>query len=139
MTIHLQTNMLDSLRYSWNCFNFPNIFLIVAQCPRFKTFRKISCHWALFTSWAFEFKLHLILHGVDFIKRGLLFYMADFHGWNWRIPFPGFDENKTQHWALFSTKTNRCRFYFYWAKLSKSSLRSCSCQSRDISCRQSWV
>ena len=39
--------------------------------------------------------------------------MVDFHGWNWRIP--GFDENKIQHWALFSTTTNQGRFYFHWA------------------------
>ena len=46
-------------------------------------------------------------------KTGLIFYLADFHGRNWLIP--GFDENITQHWALFSTKTNQGRFYFQWA------------------------
>ena len=40
-------------------------------------------------------------------------YLGDFYGWNWRIP--GFDENKIQHWALFSTKTNQGPFYFHWA------------------------
>jgi len=43
-------------------------------------------------------------------KTCLIFYLADFHGRNWCIP--GFYENKTQHWALFSTKTNQGRFYF---------------------------
>ena len=40
-------------------------------------------------------------------------YLVDFYGWNWRIP--GFDENKIQHWALFSTETNQGPFYFHWA------------------------
>ena len=31
-------------------------------------------------------------------KTGLIFYLVDFHGRNCRIQ--GFDENKTQHWAL---------------------------------------
>ena len=39
--------------------------------------------------------------------------MADFHIRIWRIP--GFYKNYTQHWALFSTKTNQGRFYFHWA------------------------
>ena len=46
-------------------------------------------------------------------KTGLISYLADFHGRNWCIP--GFCENKTQHWALFSTKPNQGRFYFHWA------------------------
>ena len=46
-------------------------------------------------------------------KTGLLFYLVDFHGRNWRIP--GFYENNTQHRALLSTKTNQGRFYFYRA------------------------
>ena len=37
-------------------------------------------------------------------KTGLIFYLADFHGRNWRIT--GY-ESKTQHRALFSTKTNQ--------------------------------
>ena len=68
-------------------------------------------------------------------KTGLMLYLADFHSWNWRIP--GFDENKTQHRALFFTKSNQGRFYFHMALLLKSSLRSRSCQSRDTSCRHS--
>ena len=70
-------------------------------------------------------------------KTGLTFYLADFHGRNRLIP--SFYENKTQHWALFSTKTNHSWFYFQWANLLKSSGRFCSCQSRDTSCRQSRV
>jgi len=46
-------------------------------------------------------------------KTGLIFYLVDFHGRNWRIP--GFDENKIQHSALFSTKTNQGWFYFQYA------------------------
>ena len=38
-------------------------------------------------------------------KTGLIFYLADFHWRNWYIP--AFYKNKTQHWALFSTKTNQ--------------------------------
>ena len=36
---------------------------------------------------------------------GLIFYLVDFHGRNWRIP--GFDENKTQYWAWFYIETNQ--------------------------------
>ena len=43
-------------------------------------------------------------------KNGLIFYLADFHCRNWRIP-----SFMTQHGALFSTKTNQGRFYFHWA------------------------
>ena len=46
-------------------------------------------------------------------KTGLIFYLVDFHGRNWHIP--SFYENKAQHWALSSTKTNQGRFYFPWA------------------------
>ena len=38
-------------------------------------------------------------------KTGFISYLVDFNGRNWLIP--GFYENKTQHWALFSTKTNQ--------------------------------
>ena len=55
------------------------------------------------------------------LKTCLIFYLADFQGKNWRIA--GFYEKKTQHWALFSTKTNQGRFYFHWALLLKSSRR----------------
>ena len=72
-----------------------------------------KCRWALFTAWAFGFKLHLIFPRVELKTRFNLFYLVDFHGRNWRIL--GFYENKTQHWALFSTKTNQGRFYFHWA------------------------
>ena len=34
-----------------------------------------------------------------------MLYLTDVHSWNWRIP--GFDENKTQHRALFSTETKQ--------------------------------
>ena len=67
----------------------------------------------------------------------LIFFLVDFHVRNWCIP--GFYENKTQHCALFSTKTNQGRFYFHWVKLLQSCRKSFSCQSRDTSCRQSWV
>ena len=51
----------------------------------------------------------------------------------------GFDENKTQHWALFSTKTNLGRFYFIGPNsLGRAEDLAASCQSRDKSC-QSWV
>ena len=42
---------------------------------------------------------------------GLIFYLADFHVWNWCIQ--GFEQNKTNILSLF-TKTNH-RFYFRWA------------------------
>ena len=72
----------------------------------------LSCRWVLFKTWAFGFKRHLIFLRVEFKKTGLIFYLSDFHGRNWRIP--GFSENKTQHWALFFTKPNQGRFYFHW-------------------------
>ena len=82
---------------------------------------------ALFTTWAFGFKLQSYFPQSLVPKTGLIFYLADFHGRNWRIP--GFYENKTQHWALFSTKPNQGRFYHHWALLLKWSRKSCSCQS----------
>ena len=41
--------------------------------PRFKKFGKIR---ALFTTWAFGFKLHLIFHRVWVLKPGLIFFLA---------------------------------------------------------------
>ena len=81
--------------------------------PRFKNSGKygsgLSFHWALFTAWAFWFKLHFIFCRVELKKRFNILF-GDFHGRNWRIP--GFYENNTQHWALFSTKTNQGRVIF---------------------------
>ena len=69
----------------------------------------LSCRWALFTAWAFGFKLHFIFQ--SWVKKsGLIFYLADFHGRNWCIP--GFYENKTQYLALFSTKPTKVGFIF---------------------------
>ena len=45
----------------------------------------LSCHWALFTTWAFGFELHLIFHRIELKETGLIFYLADFHGRNWRF------------------------------------------------------
>ena len=42
----------------------------------------------------------------------MIFYLANFRDRNWCIP--GFYENNSQHWALFSTKTNQGWFYFQW-------------------------
>ena len=108
--------------------------------PRFKNSRNngsgASCRWTLFTAWALEFKLHLIFHRGEFKNRfNILFDRCSWS--NWRIS--SFYENKTKHWALFSTKTNQGQFYFHWAEHLKSSRRSCSCQSRDTSCCMSWV
>ena len=57
-----------------------------------------------------------LIYGLSFrIQAASYFPQSWVHktGRNWRIP--GFDENKTQHWALFSGKTNQGRFYFHWA------------------------
>jgi len=105
------------------------VYIAVVQSPRLKIWENTTPVRTLFTAWAFGLKLHLIFNRVEFKKPDLIFYLADFHGRNWRIP--GFDENKTQYWALFSTKVG---FIFL-----ESSQRSCSCQSRYTSCRQSWV
>ena len=92
-----------------------SIFLIFIRVRDLKNSGKygsgVSCRWVLFTALAFKFKLHLIFHRVEFKKPGLIFYLVDFHGRNWSIPV--FYENKTQHWALFSTKSNQGRFYFH--------------------------
>jgi len=99
---------------------------ILVQSLQFKNSGKyctgLSCRWALLTAWAIWFKLHLILHRVELI--------GGFSSRNWRIP--GFYENKTQHWSLFFTKTNQCRFYYRkvlelsitWHKLSSELGRS---------------
>ena len=87
-------------------------FVFPSWAPRFKKnsgkySSGLSCHWALFTTWASYFQQSWVQ------KTGLIFCLADFHGRNWRIP--GSYKNKIQHWALFSTKTNQGRFYFHWA------------------------
>ena len=46
-----------------------------------------------------------ILFPQSWVKKRFNILLADFHGRNWRIP--GFYENKTQDWALFSNKTNQ--------------------------------
>ena len=80
----------------------------------------LSWSWALFTAWAFGFKLHQILHRCWVQKTGLVF-----GGFSWlELVHSGIEETqKSQHWALFFIKTNQGRFYFHWAKLRKWSLK----------------
>ena len=66
----------------------------------------------LICRWALSFRIQAASYcPQSWVQRtGLIFYLANIHSKNWRIP--GFYENKTQHWALFSNKTNQGRFYF---------------------------
>ena len=71
------------------------------QSPRFKNSEKydsgLSCRWALFTAWAFGFKLHLIFHRVEFKNR----FNILFGGFSWHVlAHSGFYESKAQHWTL---------------------------------------
>ena len=89
---------------------------LVFQSPRFKKFMKIRLKSKL--SLGLIYGLSFWIQAASYVpqswgkKTGLIFYLADFHARNWHIP--GFYENKTQHWDLFSTKTNQGRFYFHW-------------------------
>ena len=87
------------------------------QSRRFKKFKKIRLGSKLLLSLIYGsgFRIYVasIFQQNLVHKTGLMLYLVDFHSWNWCIL--GFDENKTQHWALFFTKTNQGRFYFHWA------------------------
>ena len=61
-------------------------------------------------------------------KTGLIFYLADFHGRNWRIPGSYFKKDSTVSLILHKNQPR-----------SVIVRRTCSCQSCDISCRQRWV
>ena len=52
-------------------------------------------------------------------KTGLIFYLADFYGWNWRIP--GYSENNSTL-SLFSTKTNYKGFILFGPKILQLSI-----------------
>ena len=71
----------------------------IVQSPRFNKFGKIRLGAKL--SLGLIYALSFCIQTASYIaqswvqKTGLLFYLADFHGRNWRIP--GFYENKTQH------------------------------------------
>ena len=75
-------------RQLWPELYFPG-FLKSLTSRRFKNSKKYdsfsSCCWALFTAWASGFKLHLIFHRNCDPKTGLILYLADFYGLNWRI------------------------------------------------------
>ena len=72
----------------------------------------------------FGFKLSLgLIYGLSFRiqttsyfpkswvhKTGLIFYLADFHGRNWRIP--GFYENKTPHFTYSLLKPKKFGYIF---------------------------
>ena len=89
---------------------------------RFKKFKKIRLGSKLLLSLiygsGFRIEVASIFQQNLVRKTGLILYFTDFHSWNWRIL--GFDDNKTQHWALFFTKTKQCRLYFHWAYNSLS-------------------
>ena len=82
--------------------------------PRFKKFGEIrlGSKLSLDLIYGLSFRIKAASYFPQSLiqKTGLIFYLADFHGKNWRIP--SFYENKTQLWALFSTKTNQGRFFF---------------------------
>ena len=86
---------------------------LLFQSPRFKKIGKIRPYLR-----QLSFRIQAVSYFTQswVKKNGLIFYLEDFHGRNCRR-IPGFDENKTQHYALFSTKINQGRFYFHWAQL----------------------
>ena len=100
-----------------SCFCQKTKIPLLGLSPRFKKFWKIRLGSKL--SLGLIYGLSFQIQAASYFpqswvqKTELIFYLADLHSRNWRIP--GFYENKTQHWALFSTKTNQGRFYFHWA------------------------
>ena len=103
--------------FHWSIADLMSLNHIFSLSPRFKKFGKIRLGPSCRIGPYLQLELldsSCILFSTEYSwvqKNGLVFYSAEFHGWNWRIP--GFDENKTQHWALFSTKTNQGRFYLH--------------------------
>ena len=91
-----QTRLLQHTRTQ----NDP-VWYLCNQSLRFKKFGKIRLGANLPLGFIYDLSFRILFS----------IYLADFHGRNWHIL--GFYDNKTQHWALFSTKTNQGRFYFY--------------------------
>ncbi len=96
-----------NIRFFW-------YFEIRKQSQRLKKFKKIRLRSIL--SLDFIYGLRFRIQAACYFpqswvqKTGFILYLLDFHGRNWRIP--GFCENKTQHWAWFSNKTNQGCFIF---------------------------
>ena len=108
--------LIDSKKKLYNGVYYIFQWNIITLSPRFKKFKKIRLGSSVVEPYLRLGLSDLSCSNFQQIlvhKTGLMLYFADFHGWNWCIP--GFDENKTQHWALFFTKTNQGRFYFHWA------------------------
>ena len=94
-------------------------YLSLFQRPRLKKFGKIRLGSKLSLGLidGLSFRIQTASYfPQSWVKKTALYNIwGIFHDWNWLIP--GFDENKTQHWALISTKTNQGRFYFHWVQL----------------------
>ena len=58
----------------------------------------LSCRWALITTWAFAFNLHLILDKVKFKKP---VYLADFYGRNGAFQFFLWEQDSTLSLILY--------------------------------------
>ena len=74
--------------------------MLTNQSPRFKKFVKIrlGSKLSLGLIYGLSFRIQdasYFPQSFELKKTGLIFYLADFHGSNWRIP--GFYENNTQY------------------------------------------
>ena len=91
----------------------------------------LSCRWALFAASAFGFKMHLIFHRAEF-KKPIKYSI-------WRIFIVGICAIRVLMRTRLNVKPNSPLKPTKVGFIFMSSRKSCSSQSRDTSCRQSWV